>query len=199
MTKLDRSVPFYRVLMIKKPNQTIESIPLKEGYAYVPYDESLNDAWCDLHVETGLFQTYEQAKQKLNEMLQEDATLFREAFVFVKDREGNLVGSAGLWHGKDFKEERLRIHYVSVSFNAQHQKIAQSMITSLCVKYNEMKREEPLYLVTQSQSYGAIMLYQKLGFQPYLEETLDCKKEEHEKAWEKTMEIIHQQIEKRNR
>ncbi len=61
-----------------------------------------------------------------------------------------------------------RVHYVAVGLSAQHKKIAQAMLTKLCMMYDMIPSKYPLYLATQSQSYGAIKLYSRLGFTPYL-------------------------------
>lgn len=49
----------------------------------------------------------EQAKNKLDEMLQQDEDFFKENFLFVANEANELVASAGLWTGKDFDGNRL--------------------------------------------------------------------------------------------
>ena len=100
------------------------------------------------------------------------------------------MASAGLWPGHDFEEKRLRVHFVAVKETAQHQKIAQSMLSKLCMRYDEKPGKYPLYLVTQSQSYGAIALYARLGFTPYLGNTKDISSEQAEKDWGQVTQIL---------
>ena len=108
----------------------------------------------------------------------------------MKDDDDNLVGSAGLWYGSDFDESRLRVHYVAVSQSAQHQKIAQAMLTRLCIMYDSIPSKYPLYLVTQSQSYGAIKCYSRLGFTPYLGAYHGSSEQKSKQAWQSVMLIL---------
>ena len=192
MTILDKSVPFIRVLMVMPRKTVRKEIPLNTKYQYVEFDDTLKEAWCKLQLEVGLFDSLAQAKEKWESMLKEDRAFFVQNFLFVADQQGELVASAGLWPGHDFEEKRLRVHFVAVKETAQHQKIAQSMLTKLCMKYDEMPGKYPLYLVTQSQSYGAIALYARLGFTPYLGATDHEDADHAQEAWEKVTQILRE-------
>ena len=192
MTVLDKSVPFIRVLMVMPRKTVRKEIPLNTKYQYVKFDDTLKEAWCKLQLEVGLFDSLAQAKEKWESMLKEDRAFFVQNFLFVADQQGELVASAGLWPGHDFEEKRLRVHFVAVKETAQHQKIAQSMLTKLCMKYDEMPGKYPLYLVTQSQSYGAIALYARLGFTPYLGATDHEDADHAQEAWEKVTQILRE-------
>lgn len=194
MTTLDRSIEFKKVLMVITRKTIKRETPLKEGYKYTPFSKELLDSWCRLHVKTGLFETMEQSKNKLDEMLQQDEDFFKENFLFVVNEANELVASAGLWKGKDFDGNRLRLHYISVDPNEQHNGIAHAMISRLCIKYDSIPGKYPLYLATQSQSYGAIALYSRMGFTPYLGEYNGCSQEKNEAAWEYTTEILREKV-----
>ena len=60
------------------------------------------------------------------------------------------------------------------------------------MKYDEMPGKYPLYLVTQSQSYGAIALYARLGFTPYLGATDHEDADHTQEAWEKVTRILRE-------
>lgn len=192
MTVLDRDVEFKKVLMVIARKTIKKEVPLKEGFEYVQYTDDLYEDWCKLHLDTKMFETIEEAHKKLDEMLEKDKQFFIDNFLFVKDSEGKIVASAGLWYGKDFDEDRLRLHFVSVAQSAQHNKIAQSMITKLCMMYDKIPSKYPLYLATQSQSYGAISLYARIGFNAYLGAYKGCSEKENEAAWEFTTKVLQE-------
>lgn len=194
MTTVDRSVDFVKVLMIVPRKEFYKEIPLQEEYTYQPYTDDMLESWCKLHVETGLFETMEEAKDNIETMLKEDRKAFENQFVFVCDKKGQLVGSCGLWKGTHFGMERLRLHDVSVLPSCQHQGIAKSMIVRCARMYDEMKSRYPLYVVSQSQSYGAIALYSRLGFTPYLGEYKNHTKAQSEKDWEKVTAILKEKV-----
>ena len=171
--------------------KTIEKeIELNSNYHYVDFSEDLMVDWCKLQCEVNLFDSMKDAQNKWNQMIQRDKDFFSKRFLFVKDDDDNLVGSAGLWYGSDFDESRLRVHYVAVSQSAQHQKIAQAMLTRLCIMYDSIPSKYPLYLVTQSQSYGAIKCYSRLGFTPYLGAYHGSSEQKSKQAWQSVMQIL---------
>lgn len=192
MTTLDTSVPFVKVLMVMPRRHIQKVMGLKDGYTYKEFDPSFKDAWCQLMVEVHLFDHEQEASKKWNQMLERDYEFFKSHFLFVFDENDILVGSAGLWYGNDFEESRLRLHYVGVSIKAQHQGIATSMITKLCKMYDNIPNKYPLYLSTQSQSYGAIALYSHIGFTPYLGEYKGCSEAKSKKSWEIVTNIMRE-------
>ena len=190
MTVLDKNVPFIKVLMVISRKTIEKEIELNSNYHYVDFSEDLMVNWCKLQCEVNLFDSMKDAQNKWNQMIQRDKDFFSKRFLFVKDDDDNLVGSAGLWYGSDFDESRLRVHYVAVSQSAQHQKIAQAMLTRLCIMYDSIPSKYPLYLVTQSQSYGAIKCYSRLGFTPYLGAYHGSSEQKSKQAWQSVMQIL---------
>lgn len=190
MTVLDKNVPFIKVLMVISRKTIEKEIELNSKYHYVDFSEDLMVDWCKLQCEVNLFDSMKDAQDKWNQMIQRDKDFFSKHFLFVKDDNDNLVGSAGLWYGSDFDESRLRVHYVAVSQSAQHQKIAQAMLTRLCIVYDSIPSKYPLYLVTQSQSYGAIKCYSRLGFTPYLGAYHGSSEQKSKQAWQSVTQIL---------
>lgn len=190
MTVLDKSIPYEKVLMVMARKTIRKEIELNQEFHYVEFDESLKEAWCKLQTEVCLFENLEEARKKWDSMLTRDKDFFSKHFLFVANENNELVGSAGLWFGNDFEESRLRVHYVAVSLSAQHKKIAQAMLTKLCMMYDTIPGKYPLYLATQSQSYGAIKLYSRLGFTPYLGAYKGCTEQKSKNAWQNVTEIL---------
>ncbi|WP_270433754.1 GNAT family N-acetyltransferase [Holdemanella biformis] len=190
MTVLDTSIPYEKVLMIMARKTIRKEIELNPKFHYVEFDESLKEAWCKLQTQVCLFENIDEARKKWDSMLTRDKDFFSKHFLFVVNENNELVGSAGLWFGNDFEESRLRVHYVAVSLSAQHKKIAQAMLTKLCMMYDMIPSKYPLYLATQSQSYGAIKLYSRLGFTPYLGAYKGCTEQKSKNAWQNVTEIL---------
>ena len=197
MTIADRSIPNVKVLMILPRKEFSKEKPLKEGYSYTPYTDSMHDDWCMLQSKTGVFETYDEAEKNLDEMLRRNREIFEKQFVFVVDSENKLVGSCGLWYGNHFGMERIRLHDVAVSPNHQHQGIATAMISKCARMYDEIRSKYPLYVATQAPSYGAIALYSRLGFTPYLGEYTKHTKEKSEKDWKFVTEVLKEKAGKR--
>ena len=190
MTVLDTSIPYEKVLMVMARKTIRKEIELNSEFHYVEFDESLKEAWCKLQTEVCLFENIDEARKKWDSMLTRDKNFFSKHFLFVTNESNELVGSAGLWYGNDFDESRLRVHYVAVGLSAQHKKIAQAMLSKICMMYDLIPGKYPLYLATQSQSYGAIKLYSRLGFTPYLGAYKGCTEQKSKNAWQNVTEIL---------
>ncbi|MCF0246553.1 MAG: hypothetical protein HUJ55_06985, partial [Ileibacterium sp.] len=54
------------------------------------------------------------------------------------------------------------------------------------------RSRDPLYLSTQAQSWPAIVLYEKLGFHPWMEQTAFCSKEQSAAAWNKAKSLVYE-------
>lgn len=190
MTRVDQTIEYRKLLMVIARKTIQIEWPLPDGYHFASLTESDKDDWCALHVETGLFKNKKEAQDQFEQMIQEDQDFFQNHFIKVNDEQGKLVASAGLWWGHHFGIKRLRIHYVSVLQAYQHKGIARSMLTKLCIQYDQIPNKYPLYLSTQTQSYNAIMVYTKLGFTPYLGAYEGHSQSESEKDWEFATKIL---------
>lgn len=191
MTVLDKEVEYRPLLMIIPRKRQDREKELHKDYSYCQWEDSMKEQWVSLHVETGLFESKEEGEACLEDFLKEEEN-FKNQFLFVCDTNHQLVGSAGIWPGNHFGMKRLRVHYVSVSQVAQHKGIASSMVSRLIHMYDEMPSKYPLYLATQTNSYGAIAMYSHLGFTPYLGQWKDCSKEQSEENWEIATEILRE-------
>ncbi len=189
MTKLDRNVVDIPLLMVLPLEKEIEVNQLQAPYRYIEYRDEYAKQWCCLQTETGLFESLAQAEEKLNTFIKQGNN-FKDNFLFVVDENNELVGSAGIWPGFHFGKERARIHYVSVSEKVQGKGIAKAMLTKLCNQYQREGHTEELYLATQTGSYAAINLYNRIGFIPYEEAYQNYTKQEVIGHWKIAWEII---------
>lgn len=190
MAKLDKSLPYHRVIMVLAKKTITKEIECPDGYHMRSLEANDKEAWANLHVETNLFDTKEEALKTFEAMEFENKDLLYSKFVVVTDADQHIVASAGLWPGTDFSPDRLRLHYVSVSPQAQHKHIAQAMISHLAIMYDQEPTKYPLYLVTQSQSYAAIRLYSHMEFTPYLGQSNRASVSENEYAWQEVEKIL---------
>ena len=190
MTIVDQNVEYRPLLMIIGRKVCTHEVPLDPAYQYVAYQPAFETAWAQLQLELGMFDTFEKAKQTFHEMASHPN--FNDNFLFVCDKEGHLVGSAGLWPGHHYGMERLRIHYVAVSQAHQHHKIGSSMVSKLVMKYDATPGKYPLYLAKQTNSYGAIAMYSHLGFTAYLGAYEGCTKKQSEANWTLATQILRE-------
>lgn len=188
MTVFDKNVENRPLLMIIGRKVCDREIPLDPAYHYEAFQPRFKEAWAKLQYEVGLFDSLQDAQETVEAMSKDDS--FAENFLFVCDDKNQLVASAGLWPGNHYGISRIRLHYVAVSESAQHHKIGSSMVSKLVMKYDSKPGKYPLYLVTQTNSYGAIAMYSHLGFLPYFGAYEGCSAEQSEANWTLATEIL---------
>lgn len=199
MTTLDKSIPYYPVLMILKNKPKIEKIELPEGYYFQTYDASYKDAWIKLHVALGQIKDIESGYQYFEETFETQPEALKKQMILLVDSCGNLVGTSSVWEGYHFNKKRYRVHWVGVDENHQRKGLAKALLLKTIELYESMQLEDPLYLTTQTNSYVAISMYLKLGFEPYkgsMPENFHANKDTFEIENQKAWNIIEEQISK---
>lgn len=199
MTTLDKNIPYYPVLMVLKNIPENLNVQLPSGYHFQRYNESYKDAWIQLHVRLGQIENMQKGRSYFEETFETKYEELSKQMILIVDDSGNLVGTSSIWEGFHFKEKRYRVHWVGVDEMHQRKGLAKALMMRSIQLYQSLNVEAPLYLTTQTNSYVAIAMYEKLGFEPYKEEMpinfhADAKtfKETNERAWQ----IIDEQIKK---
>lgn len=197
MTVLDKSVPYYPVLMVLHEHVIIKNIKLPSGYHFKQYDVSYKEAWIALHVALGQLESIAYGRTYFEETFEAYPAELKKQMILIVNEEEKLVGTSSIWRGNHFGEDRLRVHWVGVHPEHQKKGLAKALMLRTIQLYDDMSQSEPLYLTTQTNSYVAIGMYLRLGFEPYMglrpvnfhakEETFI---QDNEKAWE----IIYQKL-----
>lgn len=180
MTVLDTSVAHYPVLMELDPNaaQTAAAPTLAPGYHFEPWDERYREPWVRLHVVLGQLDSFDAGLAYFEKTYEAYPSELQRQMLLVCDGSGKLAGTSSVWRGEHFGETRLRVHWVGVDPAHQRRGLARSLMLRTIALYNELEsapaalRAEgidpaPLYLTTQTESWVAIGMYLRLGFDFY--------------------------------
>ena len=199
MTVLDTSLPNIPVLMELGPHEPVREVPLPAGYRLAPWDPSLREAWVRLHVALGhLGPTVEDGLAYFDRTYGADPVACARQMVVAVDDAGRLAGTSSLWVGRDFGDERLRVHWVGVDPAHQRRGIARALVLETIRRYDELvpSGAPPLYLTTQTESWVACGMYLKLGFLPY-RGPMPPRFSADEKTFERTNELAWGIIERK--
>ncbi|MBQ5821340.1 MAG: GNAT family N-acetyltransferase, partial [Clostridia bacterium] len=114
-----------------------------------------------------------------------DACLFA-----VEEKTGEVAAMLTLWEGGIVKGDRRRVHWVATREKFQGKGIIKAMMTYAMDLYHKQGSEGPCILATGTQSWQAIRIYKKFGFEAYLgyenqpEPDDDINLAEELEAWE---------------
>lgn len=165
---LDKSIPHIGVLMTKDNPSEYPKYDLSEGYSFCTYQKGYEKDWVELQVMLEQIDNIDEAKDYFKHEFLEFPDELSQKCVFVKDSNGDIVGTASIWRGNHFGEVLQRIHWVAVHPNHQGKGIAKALITKVLDIYNALGYKDFVYLTSQTWSYKAINIYLAFGFKPFL-------------------------------
>lgn len=199
MTTLDKCIPCYPVLMVLTKPPVITEIPLAHGYSFRSYEPSYREAWIALHVSLGQLESMDKGRRYFAETFESQPADLQQQMILVIDENEQLVGTSSVWEGFHFGDRRMRVHWVGVDEQHQRKGLAKALMLKTIQLYDTLGCEHPLYLTSQTNSYVAISLYQRLGFTAYqgrmpmnFHGNADSFSQDNEIAWR----IIEEQIQK---
>ena len=167
MTTLDKTIPYYPVLMELTELPEKMEYHLAEGYRVIPFDARYSQDWVRLHVALGQLANFAQGMQYFKETFLSQPEKVKKQMLLVVDENGRLAGTSSVWEGEHFGHTRMRVHWVGVDEHHQRKGIAKALMIETIRLYASMQVTEPQYLTTQTNSYVAIAMYLRLGFTPY--------------------------------
>ena len=185
MTVLEKRLSKERLLMtLNKEDVRNLSVQVPAGMVPVDRKERIRyrDAWCELLVRLGFEADLKHAYGRFDGMVEKDEKFFLDHLYLLRESDGRLASACGLWYGNDFKEERLRLHYVLTNPQSQKKGAAHYVVSQAVLAYFHMY-DSPLYLSTQAQSWPAIRLYCSIGFRPYIGDCLKFDRDTAERRW----------------
>ena len=165
---LDKSIPYYPLMMYKTDTDSYPHYDLPDGYEFVLYQKGDERHWVEIEMSVGQFATEEEGHSCFRrEFLQENAPSLEERMLFVKAKSGEFVATATLWNGDYLGEEKQRLHWLAVKDSHGGKGIAKALLSRLLSRYGELGYKGFLFLRTGTWNYTAISIYRKFGFTEY--------------------------------
>ena len=159
---LGRSIPFYNMIL-RCGAPPAGPLLLPEGYRIRPYQPGDERAWARLEQETGDFPDQDQAEAYFVSRYCRDPAAARKRCLFAVDRRERVVGSCIAWQDPRGEGSVSSLHWLVVASAHQRRGLGSALCRRALQVYQELDAF-PVYLHTQPWSYGALLLYVRLGF-----------------------------------
>ncbi len=167
---LDKSIPFFQIIMRRKYGgpDIIPSLP--EGYSIRGYKKGDEIAWAEIEASVLEFENVEQALEcHKGYDSRSDELPLRQWFVIGSD--GIAVATATAWY---IIQDGIRIpvvHALGCRPEYQGKGLGMAVAAKMLESFYRLEPNRDIWLDTQTWSYKAIGIYMKLGFIPMKTDT----------------------------
>lgn len=194
---IDRSIPFYPIMMIKSDMDAYPDYPLHPDYEFSFFSpETGREDWIHVQYLSNQLENVDEIGPMFDSEFMTDPELLPSQMLFVRDKKtGEAVASAALWYGNPFGYKQMRIHWVATHENHQGKGLCRAMLSRLMKRYHELNMTGDVFLFSQTFSYAAISIYQDFGFKRYLgQEPVNWHVDNFEESQKTAWQMIDEKI-----
>lgn len=170
---LDKSLPYFRVILKRQPGTPLPTPVLPEGYAIVHYQPGDEQAWAEIESSAGeLDGSREVALDYFTrEYLPFQKELERRT-LFVQAASGEKVATFTAWWNYTGVRRYPFMHWVAAKAQYQGLGLGKAIIGEGVRLMVAIEGDVTMYIPTQTWSYQAIRLYRWAGFELETEEAV---------------------------
>lgn len=161
---LDKSIPYYEMIMVAAGWEPSRSAPPPPGYVIRPYQDGDEAHWAAIETSVGEFGQASDASAYWEREFRPHLDMVRRRCLFALDPEGHYVGTCTAWEQYD-PRPLFMIHWVAVHPQRQGLGLGGALVCQAMELFRQSD-SFPVVLHTQTWSHKAIRLYHRLGFRP---------------------------------
>ncbi len=162
---LDKSVPYYRVILRRDPGTPLPEVEVPEGYTIVGYQPGDEVAWGEIESSVLEFETPQAATEYfLRDYVPYDTEVKRRT-LFAQDASGRKVGTFTAWWNYTGSRRVPFMHWVAVMPEHQGRGVGKALVAAGVRLMVEIEGDCEMFLHTQTWSHKAIRIYRWAGFE----------------------------------
>jgi ribosomal protein S18 acetylase RimI-like enzyme len=162
---LDKSIPYYNILMERKKGKPLFRYELPEGFRFVLFRPGDEKAWAEIETSVLEFDKEDDALYYFRESYMTYMDELLKRCLFIEDAEGKKVATLTVWWTYTGNRRDPWIHWVAVRPEYQGLGLGKALVSKGMKHLVEMEGDRNVYLHTQTWSYRAIGIYRKAGFE----------------------------------
>jgi RimJ/RimL family protein N-acetyltransferase len=161
---LDKTLPYYDVLMKRDKNTPSPDFPLVDGFRFVLFKDGDEKEWAEIETSVGEFDRGVDALV----YFQRDYLPYKKELerrcIFIENGEGEKVATLNIWWCYTGLRRDPWIHWFAVKPQYQGLGLGKSIVYEGLKRLIQIEGDRDAYLHTQTWSYKAINIYKKVGF-----------------------------------
>ena len=94
---LDKSIPYYNIIMYRKSGTPVPKVNLPEGYSFVDFSTNDERQWADIEASVGEFISKEEAESYFKSEYLPYLKELERRLIFVQTRKGEKIATFTIW------------------------------------------------------------------------------------------------------
>lgn len=182
---LDKSIPYYHVLMVRKKGTLVKDYKLPEGFEFVLFKSGDEKEWAEIETTVGEFDSAADALVYFQRNFLPYLDELERRCIFIKNNKGEKVATLTIWWRYTGNRRDPWIYWVAVKPEYQGLGLGKAIVFEGMRRFIEIEGDRDVYLHTQTWSYKAINIYREAGFEITKEKGLGgYENNDYEKAQE---------------
>ena len=180
---LDKTIPYYHVLMKREKGSPIKEYLLPNGFNYMLFRAGDEKEWAEIETSVGEFDRAVDALVYFQRDYLPYKNELERRCIFIENDKGRKVATLTIWWCYTELRRDPWIHWVAVCPEYQGLGLGKAIVFEGMKRLMEIEGDRDVYLHTQTWSYKAINIYKKAGFKITNEKGLaGYENSEYEKA-----------------
>jgi ribosomal protein S18 acetylase RimI-like enzyme len=179
---LDKSIPYYNVIMKRRAGIPLPHSALPKGYSFAWYVPGKEEKWAEIEASVGEFESTEQGLHYFRSEYLPHLYELKRRLVYIQNVEGIEVGTITSWWNLNGERRDPSIHWFAVKNEYQGLGLGKALISECLSRLLLLEGDRDIFLHTQTWSYKAIGLYLKAGFEILESESFGNYKNDYDKA-----------------
>ncbi len=195
---IDTTIRPIGVKMIKTDMTDYPRFEMPEGFYITGYKEGYEIGWAEIAREQFFYESLEKGLEVFrdNFMNEPEWERLKDSVLFaVEEATGEIAAILSLWEGGIFSTGVYRrIHWVATREKFRGKGIIKAMMTYAMDLYHKQNGEGMCILATGTQSWQAIRIYKKFGFEAWRNLPHQPKGADYDPVEDEAWEIIDGKI-----
>lgn len=179
---LDRSLPYFNVIMKRPSGRPIPKIRMPAGYRITRFNSGKEESWAEIEASVGEFDSTGEAVRYFRQTYLPLADELRKRLLFMENEQGEAVGTITCWWDYTGKRRDPSVHWFAVKSGFQGKGLGKALLAACLQEMTGLEGDRDIYLHTQTWSYRAVRLYSQFGFEIARDETFGSYVNDYDRA-----------------
>jgi ribosomal protein S18 acetylase RimI-like enzyme len=179
---LDKSIPYFNVIMKRSAGIPVPRFVLPRGFSFVWFTEGKEEKWAEIESSVGEFTNIEESLIYFQKEYLPYTNELKQRLLFVTNVNGEEVGTITSWWNMTGRRRDPSIHWFAVKEEYQGLGLGKALVSECLNRLLLLEGNKDVFLHTQTWSYKAISLYQKAGFEIAKSESFAHYKNDYDNA-----------------